>query len=139
MTSWKFIICIGYFYIFCPCLVGAEHYFLKNLVFQPEKVLFEKNRNTEQIFLTSTPYFSCASSVQAYRFKIFYNILAQYTSRLFSFNRNSKTPIVINPSSSISVFISSLTIINFLKESFSLFRDFFSCFIFSSVGISKAD
>lgn len=61
MTSWKFIICIIYFYIFCPCLVGAEHYFLKNLVFQPEKVLFEKNRNTEQIFLTSTPYFSCAT------------------------------------------------------------------------------
>lgn len=61
MTSWKFIICIVYFYIFCPCSVGAEHYFLKNLVFHPEKVLFEKNRNTERIFLTSAPYFSCAT------------------------------------------------------------------------------
>ena len=61
MTSWKFIICIVYFSVFCPYLVGAEHYFLKNLVFQPQKVLFEKNRNTEQIFLTSTPYFSCAT------------------------------------------------------------------------------
>ena len=61
MTSWKFIICITYFYIFCPCLVGVEHYFLKSFVFQPEKVLFEKNRNTEQIFLTSAPYFSCAT------------------------------------------------------------------------------
>ena len=61
MTSWKFIICIGYFYIFCPHLVWAEHYFLKNLVFQLEKVVFEKNRNTEQIFLTSAPYFSCAT------------------------------------------------------------------------------
>ena len=59
MTSWKFIICIVYFSVFCPYLVGEEHYFLKNLVFQPEKVLFEKNRNTEQIFLTSTPYLYC--------------------------------------------------------------------------------
>ena len=61
MTSWKFVIGINYFSIFCPCLVGTEHYFLKNLVFQLEKVLFEKNRNTEQIFLTSAPYFSCAT------------------------------------------------------------------------------
>ena len=61
MTSWKFIICIVYFSVFCPCLVGAEHYFFKNLVFQPEKVLFEKSRNTEHIFLTSAPYFSCAT------------------------------------------------------------------------------
>ena len=61
MTSWKFIICIVYFSVFCSCLVGAENYFLKNLVFQSEKVLFEKNRNTEQIFLTSTPYLYCAT------------------------------------------------------------------------------
>ena len=100
MTSWKFIICIVYFSVFCSCLVGAENYFLKNLVFQSEKVLFEKNRNTEQIFLTSTPYLycatfylcrysvnksyerfcfyiSCVSSVRSYRFKVFGNILYQ--------------------------------------------------------------
>ena len=61
MTSWKFIICIVYFSVFCPYLVGAENYFLKNLVFQPENVLLKKNRNTEQIFLTSTLYFFCAT------------------------------------------------------------------------------
>ena len=101
MTSWKFIICIVYFSVFCPYLVGAKNYFLKNPVFQSEKVLFEKNRNTEQIFLTSTPYLYCAtfylcgysvnksnerfcfyisriSSVRSYRFKVFGNILYQF-------------------------------------------------------------
>jgi len=101
MTSWKFIICIVYFSVFCPYLVGAENYFLKNHVFQLEKILFEKNRNTEQIFLTSTPYLYCAifylcgysinksnegfcfyisriSSVWTNRFKVFGNILHQF-------------------------------------------------------------
>ena len=46
---------------FLPLFSLSRILFLKNLVFHAEKLLFEKNNNTEQIFLTSAPYFSCAT------------------------------------------------------------------------------
>lgn len=66
-------------------------------------------------------------------------LLIFYTSRLSSFRRKSKIPIVINPFSSMLVLMSSFIMINFLKESFNRLRDFFSCVIFSGEDISKAD
>lgn len=49
-----------------------------------------------------------------------------YSSKLFSFNKNSLTPIVTYPLSSRRGFIVLSTIIIFLNESFALSKDFVS-------------
>ena len=62
-----------------------------------------------------------------------------YKSKLFGFNKNSSKLIIKIPCSFLQRFISSLTIIIFLKLSFILTKDFCSCSIFSLFGIAKAD
>lgn len=57
-----------------------------------------------------------------------------YSSILLSFNKKSYTLIIVIPSSSCLTFIISFTTMIFLKESFILIKDDFSCFIFSASG-----